>query len=229
MLSRGPSIDSAHDLSQLLKALKEEGEKRRKNAAAVRQIIVGIVSIYVVTTVILFIIKGKVEFSSIASMFTLFALAASGVAVNQNHSRALKEASRWIDPRLVPHLLEVLDAADEEIKGEAKRGLKVLLPLVTEAHSADFNSHQLMTLGSLSKDQDEQLAAKAIALVGRIGVKENLADLDFLADAEAEAGKARPLQALALQARGDLRMRLAREIVQGKAEPGEDSVKSQNS
>lgn len=223
MLPSGQSVDSSQELSLLLKALKEEGEKRRKNAVAIRQIIVGIVSMYIVTTVILFIIKGKVEFSSVASMFTLFALAASGVAVSQNHTRALKEASFWKDPRLVPHLLEVMDANDEEIKSEAKKGLLVLLPSVTESQALEFTSHQLDALAKLTqlgparKSDDLMLAAKAVSALGKVGRVESLAVLDALADSSDFTKKAGNFEASLLQARADLRLRLAREIVESRS------------
>lgn len=235
MLPSGQSADSANDLSLLLKALKAEGEKRRKNAVAIRQIIVGIVSMYIVTTVILFIIKGKVEFSSVASMFTLFALAASGVAVSQSHTRALKEASCWKDPRLVPHLLEVLDANDEEIKSEAKKGLHVLLPSITEAKAFEFTSHQLDALAKLTqlgpahKSDDLLLAAKAVSALGKVGRVESLAVLDTLADSSDLTKKAGNFEASLLQARADLRLRLAREIVESRSRPSNPIEKDLNS
>lgn len=221
--------EKSADFDAVLSILKEEGEKRRKSAVAMRQVIIGIVGALLGIQVILGFVKGKFEFSSVSIIFSLIAVTAAGTAVSKGHNDALKLAKTWQDPLLVPHLLEVMDANDEEIKKDAKAGLGILLPLVTEEHASAFTPHQLKTLGKLTKDADDQLAGRAISVLGRIGGKESLADLDFLADAEAEAGKARPLQALALQARGDLRMRLAREIVHAKAEPGEESVKSQNS
>lgn len=214
------------NLGEVLAILKDEGEKRRKNATAMRQVVFGIVGALLAIQLFLGLVKGKFEFSSVSIIFSLIAVMAAGTAVSKGHNDALKLAKTWQDPMLVPHLLEVIDANDEEIKKDAKAGLGILLPLVKEQHAAAFTPHQLKTLGKLTKDEDDQLAGRAVSALGRIGAKENLADLDALADAEAAIGKERPLQALALQARGDLRMRLAKEIVQAQVEPNEEAVKN---
>ncbi len=213
----------------VLSVLKAEGEKRRTNAAAMRQIVFGIIGALVVIQIILGLVKGRVELSNVSIIFSLIAITAAGTAVSKGHNDALKLAQTWKDPLLAPHLLEVIDANDEEIKKDAKAGLGVLLPLVTEEHGSVFSQHQLKTLGGLTKDQDQVLAGRAISALGKIGTKGNLHDLDALADAEAEKGKERPLQALALQARGDIRMRLAKEIVSAKSDAAEAPTTQLNS
>lgn len=211
-------------LDEVLRILREEGEKRRKSAVAMRQVIIGIVGALLGIQVILGFIKGKFEFSTVSIIFSLIAVTAAGTAVSKGHNDALKLAKTWQDPLLVPHLLEVMDANDEEIKKDARAGLGILLPKVTEEHASAFSSHQLKALGALTKltagakEEEVLLAAKAVAAIGKIGSAENLPDLDALAAASPAGAEMNPLEASALQARADLRMRLAKQIVDSRSE-----------
>lgn len=211
-------------LDDVLRILKEEGEKRRTTATSMKQIVFGIVGALLAIQTFLSIVSGRFEFSNVSIVFILIAAAAAGTAVSKGHNDALKLAKTWQDPLLVPHLLEVMDANDEEIKKDARAGLAILLPKVTEEHASAFSLHQLKALGALTKltakakEEEVFLAAKAVAAIGKIGSAENLPDLDALAAASPAGAEKNPLEASALQARADLRMRLAKQIVDSRSE-----------
>ena len=221
-------------LDDVLRILKEEGEKRRTTSTAMKQVMIGVVGALLAVQAFLAIVTGKIEFSNVSIVFTMIAVMAAGTAVSKGHNDALKLAKTWQDPLLVPHLLEVMDANDEEIKKDAKAGLGVLLPKLTEEHASAFSSHQLKALGALtklgSKPKEEEviLAAKAVTAIGRIGSAESLPDLDALAAASPAGAEKNPLEASALQARADLRMRLAKQIVDSRSDHSTlvDDVKS---
>lgn len=212
------------DLASLLELLRKEAELRRKKAHSLQQLIFGLAGGYVGVAFILFIIKRELELSSILTFTSLFACLAAGVSMTSQHRQALSQAAQWQDPRVIPHLVEALDADLEEIRQEAKSALKALLPKAESAGGGGIilTPKQRKLLADLCRDKDPELAGQAIIALGSLGDESSLKTLD-------EIGRGAPktpqphqqkVSALALESAGNLRLRLARQIVEERTSGG---------
>lgn len=212
------AIEDPADLASLLATLQKEAEQRRKKAQSVQQVIAGLAGGYVVVALILFIIKREIELSSILSFASLFGCLAAGVSMSSHHRQALSQAAQWQDPRVIPHLIEALDADQQEVKDEAKAVLKSLLPRSAEAveKGVVLSLKQRQLLTDLCRDKDEELALRAVRSLALLGDESSLKTLDDLGRASREQSKLAKtkISALALEAAGDLRLRLARQMVE---------------
>jgi len=212
------NVELPDDLTSLLVLLQKEATLRRKNALFLQQLIAGLTGGYVVVALILLIIKRELEVSSILTFTSLFICLAAGVSMSSQHRQALSQAAQWQDPRVIPHLIEALDADQEEIKLEAKAALRNLLPKLAEAgeNEITLTHKQRQLLAGLCRDKDDDLAGKAVRSLGLLGDEASLKTLDELGQTSQEkAGPQRErLTALALESAGNLRLRLAREIVE---------------
>lgn len=143
----------------------------------------------------------------------------------------MKEANKWQDPALVPHLLEVMDSDSADIKAGARTGLTHLLPKLQPEHAAAFKPHQIKLLTMLAKDKNSGMAEKAVAALGAVGDKHTLVDLDAIAEGYSTATKdeLKKRSTLALQASGNLRIKLAKQVIDAKSvEVGMDLLKEEN-
>lgn len=215
--------DLSGDLDSLLALLQKEADQRRKNALFLQQLIAGLAGGYVVVALILFIIKGQLELSSILSFTSLFACLAAGVSMTSQHRQALSKAAQWQDLRVIPHLIEALDADNEEIKKEAKAVLRSLLPKLQDdaAPGIALNTKQRRLLTGLCRDKDAELAEAAVKSLGVLGDEASLQTLDEIgkADRSKQEGLTPRISALAMESAGNLRLKLARQIVEKHSGP----------
>lgn len=216
-------VQAPESLDSLLALLQKEADQRRKNALFLQQLIAGLAGGYVVVALILFIIKGKLELSSILSFTSLFACLAAGVSMTSQHRQALSKAAQWQDPRVIPHLIEALDADNEEIKKEAKAVLKSLLPKLLDDASPGItlNLKQRQLLTGLCRDKDAELAEAAVKSLGVLGDEASLKTLDEIGkpDRNKPGGLTPKISALAMESAGNLRLKLARQIVEKRSAP----------
>lgn len=219
------------ELDNLLADLKKHGECRRRSIRAMVGLMGGIGAAWVVLLVLMYLKSGEVDLTTILSQFGLIGCFTSAWGLTQGHQAALKEAEKWQDPALVPHLLEVMDSDSADIKAGAKTGLTHLLPKLQPEHAAAFKPHQIKLLTKLAKDKDAGMAEKAVAALGAVGDKHTLADLDAIAESYSTASKEelKKRSTLALQASGNLRIRLAKQVIDAKSvEVGIDLHKEEN-
>lgn len=156
-------------------------------------------------------IDGRPDFGPLINIGPpLLAMIVATLTIGANHRARVRAATRETDPRVIPHLLEVLDGDDFRLKREIRKALVELLPRLEPHHSGDFDARSrgfLVGLLSAPEPEVRVAAIDALAVVGQA---------DSLDGMEAASGRL-PIeteQVRLRQALGDLRHRLAVQAVQ---------------
>ncbi|MCC7435419.1 MAG: hypothetical protein IT363_12100 [Methanoregulaceae archaeon] len=200
----------------VLEILQAEGQLRRKRTRVLHWILAALVGVqaaifgYMVAT-------GKDSLSnlvvSFAPMLCLLGLAAG---MTPRAKSALLAASTERDPRLVGHLVEALTSGDPEVVKAAKDCLIEILPtLRDDAEPLDQVQHAALVHGLATAD--ERFASAVVRSLRVLGRSESIAVLEAIAHGKStfvSRASTERLPALALESLGDLRMRLARDVIQ---------------
>ncbi len=196
----------------ILAILKSESDQRKKRTRTLNTILLAVLALqagslgYLVGT-------GKESFGgALISLLPMLALLGASVGFSPKAKSALIEATKTGDTQIVGHLCEALASGDPALVSLARTSLKELFPLLTEsAEPLDKVQHAALLHGmrfaELAKDLDFiALAVRALAKIGRAESISTLEQYTKVDDTK--------LRAAALVALPDLRMRLAREIIQ---------------
>lgn len=195
----------------VLRALVEEGEKRKGGQHALLGAGTALVAVLLFTVFLSLMKDGGFPTESFVSIIGGLAAVLSAVALTSRHAEAVKAAEQWADPAMTPWLIDVLDTDSSEVKAAARRALAASLPLVKEEHASLFDLSHIGALTGLLKDKEPGLAAAAAAALGRIGSAGCVGPLEQLADGRmGHRGPAKErLSTAARMALASLRMRLA--------------------
>lgn len=201
-------LDKQEELASLLEKLKTEGETRRRSIKAMIALMGGLGAGWLVLILLLFLKTGEFDFTSVLSQLGLIGCFTSAWGLTQSHQNALKEAEKWQDPLLVPHLLEVMDSDSADVRLAVRSGLSHLLLRLEASHAQHFTPHQIKLLEKIARGKDAPLAEKAVKALALVGNKGSLIELDALVKSGGESAleDAKRRSTLALQAAGDLRI-----------------------
>jgi hypothetical protein len=212
-------IDQKLELELLLEKLKTEGETRRRSIRFMVGFMGSIGGIWLLLILATFLKTGEIDLTSFLSQLGLIGCFTSAWGLTQSHQNALKEAQKWKDPLLVPHLLEVMDSDSADIRLAVRSGLSHLLQRLEPRHAEHFTPHQIKLLEKVARGKDAPLAEKAVKALAVVGNKGSLIELDALVKSGGGASKeeAKKRSTLALQAAGDLRIKLAKHVIDAKS------------
>lgn len=212
-------LDQKLELEFLLEKLRTEGETRRRSIRTMVVLMGSIAAAWLVLLLLAFIKTGEIDLTNLLSQLGLIGCFTSAWGLTQSHQNALKEAEKWKDPRLVPHLLEVMDSDSSDVRLAVRSGLSHLLHKLEPKHAENFTPHQIKLIEKLARGKNAPLAEKAVKALAVVGNKGSLIELDSIASAGAEAKKdeLKKRSTLALQAAGDLRIKLAKKVIDAKS------------
>ena len=219
------------ELEVLLEKLKTEGETRRRSIRFMVGFMGSIGGIWLLLIIATFLKTGEIDLTSFLSQLGLIGCFTSAWGLTQSHQNALKEAEKWQDPLLVPHLLEVMDSDSADVRLAVRSGLSHLLLRLEANHGQHFTPHQIKLLEKIARGKDAPLAEKAVKALALVGNKGSLVELDALVKSGGEAAleDAKRRSTLALQAAGDLRIKLAKQVIDAKSvEVGIDLLENSN-
>lgn len=220
-------LTGATSLKEVLAVLEQEANRRQRSLFLAR-LYTGLCYLALVLVIALSFIWGREL--NVALLVVVFGGCGSVIGFTKRHFDALLQATSFSDPSVAPHLLDALDTENAGIKNECRQALERLLPTVTPAHGPQFLARHRAGLVRLVKELDLQLAQPALAALSQVGDSAAAEELEAWA-ARRSSGppKEHRLKALALQSAGDLRMRLAREIISrsaGSADPQTEDERS---
>lgn len=222
-------MDSTVDASGVLQALREESERRAK-----RQRLYRIFLYFCAAPPLIILASGALgalahigpyahrafNFDDMLGTFGAFGLMGSYVGLSSRQKELTKEAAVLRDCAAIPFLVEALASADREIVAIAKDALSRTLPYLTpeQASELEIDWHAILS-HIYSKDVALQLST--IESLRRIGGGEQLGYLDKLGEGDLPVGAGKveeKVRVNALSASADLRMRLARTLIDGKSQ-----------
>lgn len=216
------SASTESTLEDVLAILETEGRSRQKKILLSR-LSIALAFLSLLGVAALSFIWGREV--NVALLVVVIGGCGSAVGYTREHFIALLQATSLNDPALVPHLLDAMESENQTVKQESRRALARLLPSVTADQSASLLPRHRGILVSLVKSLDDQLAQGSLSALIHVGDSAAAKELEEWA-AKRSSGDPREdkMKALALQSAGDLRMRLAREIIASASKgPGQVS------
>lgn len=212
-------LDQKLELELLLEKLRTEGEARRRSIRFMNRFMGTIGGLWLLLVLANFLKSGEIDWTNLLSNLMLIGCFTTVWGVTQSHQKALKEAEKWQNPRLVPHLLEVMDSDSADVRQAARVGLFHLLLSLEPEHAQHFSPHQIKLLEKVARGKNAPLAEKAIKALTVVGNKGSLIELDALVKSGGGGSKedAKKRLTLALQASGELRIKLAKKVIDAKS------------
>jgi len=202
-----------NDPDRLLEILKEESTRRKKIQKTWTGISLAILSVTMGVPVILWLRGVQFDGSIVACWSSL-----SGVAAGASgrHKFAARAAAQLRDPRYLGPLLELYDCGDKSLVTVAKEAVLEILRGVDADTAVTLELRQLERLYrqmTTTKSADE--AAAIAGALRYIGTASSIAPLENLAASAASipAPHREKVRNLALMALGDLRIRLAKGVI----------------
>ncbi len=199
----------------MLAVLQSESEERKRLTRTITKIILGILGIQAGALGYL-IGSGKETFGgAMLSILPVLAIMGASAGFTPKAKSALVAAVKTGDTRLVGHLCEALMSGDSELVTLAKKALVDLSPMLTdESEPLDKVQHAGLLHGVAIAEgsKDEEFIAAALKCLAKVGRYESIPVLEQFS--KVDESKRPRVHAAALSALPDLRMRLAREIIQ---------------
>ena len=154
------------------------------------------------------------------TMLSMFGLLGGGMTIGL--SKKLKSAllDMASDPVAIPYLIEALDSGDTSLVPLARQILIQGLPSLREEDAERFDAPARAALGTaLRRTSDAEFAVAALGALRHVGSNSELASMDLAAKQQLvnlPKDQRERVGQLALSASADLRLRLAKTIVEAK-------------
>lgn len=187
----------------ILADLRASTERRRRETARLRIFFGTMIVVLFALKVSAFFRKGVFEFWDV---IPFVAILGSSVGAGKLHRGLAKEAAALKEPEALALILELHDCGDAEMSRLVKDVAREGLPEVTEGDAAVL-APALPALHALARDKEKGLARIAVEALGRVGDAASVPILENLVSRK-------ELEANAHAALGDLRLRLARRIIE---------------
>jgi len=198
------------DFESVLAVLRTESEKRRRQTRIIQRCVAGLFVLQIVLSIVL-AIRGKFEITDLATiLMPLILIGGISAGFSPQAKNALIAALPESDPRLIGFLCEALASGDADLVALARERLETLFPL-PNLESAVLTAHQQSALTASMVTAPESFQLAALSGLARVGNKEAILTLEQYA-----AHKSPKVAEQALKLVPDLRMRLARGIIQGE-------------
>jgi len=209
------------DFESVLAVLRTESEKRRRQTRIIQRCVAGLVVLQIVLSIVL-AIRGKFEITDLATiLMPLILIGGISAGFSPQAKNALIAALPESDPRLIGYLCEALGSGDADLVALARERLETLFTLPNlEYEGLSAEQQAALTLSMVTAPESFQLAA--LTGLARVGNKEAILTLEQYA-----AHKSPKVSAEALRLVPDLRMRLARGIIDGELRRTQPRVESQ--
>jgi hypothetical protein len=212
------------NLHSVLEALREESEAQcvRKKRLCRWVVLLALISLLVFVVIWLTWGSASSPLPTQAAFLAVVAAVTGLVACRQK--TAIRRAIALHDVAVVPFLFEALLMGDKLIALEARNALVGLLPHVQPEHASLFSRHQRQAMHSAMSSapwRDPQFALLMVRCVRRIGLMDSLNPLETLersARSLAEPDWVKVADC-ALEALADVRMRVAKSLIEGTAQP----------
>jgi len=196
------------DYESVLTVLKDESEKRRRQTRMIRRFVLGLIVLQFLVIVGL-LIRGRFEFTDLTSIvMPLILIGGISAGFSPRAKNALIAALPESDPRLIGYLCEALGSGDADLVALARERLETLFVMPhLEYEGLTTDQQAALTTNMVTAPESFQLAA--LAGLARVGNKEAILTLEQYA-----THKSPRVAAQALRLVPDLRMRVARGIIQ---------------
>jgi len=205
----------------VLAVLRQESEKRRRRTRIIRGCVMGLIG-FQLTTAIFLAFRGKFEFTDLATtLLPLILIGGIAAGFSPQEKNALVAALPESDPRLIGYLCEALGSGDADLVAVARERLETLFAMPNlEYEGLSAEQQAALTLSMVTAPESFQLVA--LTGLARVGNKEAILTLE-----QYSADKSPKVAAEALRLVPDLRMRLARGIIDGELRRTQPRVESQ--
>ena len=209
------------DFESVLAVLRTESDKRRRQTRIIRGIVAGLFVLQIVLSIVL-AIRGKFEVTDILTILSpLLLIGGISAGFSPKAKAALVEALPAQDPRIVGFLCEALASGDSDLVALARERLETLFSLPEmDCEGLTGEQQAALTTSMLTAPESFQLAA--LTGLARVGNKEAILTLE-----QYSTHKSPKVAAQALKLVPDLRMRLARDIIQTELARSQPKVGSQ--
>jgi hypothetical protein len=196
------------DYESVLTVLKDESEIRRRQTRVIRGFVLGLIVLQFFVIVGL-LIRGRFEFTDLTSIvMPLILIGGISAGFSPRAKNALIAALPESDPRLNGYLCEALGSGDADLVALARERLETLFVMPhLEYEGLTTDQQAALTTNMVTEPESFQLAA--LAGLARVGNKEAILTLEQYA-----THKSPRVAAQALRLVPDLRMRVARGIIQ---------------
>lgn len=202
---------------EILSVLADENRKRRQGRTALYSTLTLGFGILTLLYLALWITKGQGP--DVTTFFSLAGLLGIGVAVSGRHKQALQSASKLARPEFVGYLAEAYATSDEkDVYEPAREGLILALPLLQDAEMLDAKQRGYL-YGQLGTHRPIRLVREVLGAIHRVAGAEALPYLErfHLSAGKHQDAEWRRLGERALQILPDVRIRVARGIIESKS------------
>lgn len=208
------------DYESVLAVLKDESEKRRRQTRMIRGFVLGVIVLQFLVVVGL-LIRGRFEFTDLANiLLPLILIGGISAGFSPRAKNALIAALPESDPRLIGYLCEALGSGDADLVALARERLEPLL-MESQPSSTTLTPDQQSALATSMLTASESFQLASLTGLARIGNKEAILTLEQYA-----MNKSPKVAALAQRLLPDLRMQLARGIIDAELARGAVAVDS---
>lgn len=209
-------LEGPRSTEELIGILRQEVELRRQNIRTAKLGSIALVCGLFGLALFAWLIKGTPFLTTLQDFSAFFLVALGGVAMTATHRRALLQVDAP-DARLAGFLIEALSYGDPSVVRHAERILVQQLPLL-ESLAADQSRRLAERLG---KSGNVGFVRASLFALRKYGGPECLEFLDALTTPVAGAKRLerdRRIGTGALEASAEIRLRRAREIIEGAEE-----------
>lgn len=206
------------ELEETLEILRTEAEARRRKNRKLTAVIIGLIGLQAAGLGYMIGSGSETLTGAIVSLAPAITLIGAAFGFSPREKSALLQAAESGDPRLIGHLFEATAAGDQALTQQAMHTLTLLLPKVGEGSGTlDHVQHNAMLQTLPLGTEPYRLAvARALPFIGR---PESIAVLERMTAEKKGSGQ---LQATAHQALGDLRLRIAKGIVEKASQEADE-------
>jgi hypothetical protein len=202
----------------VLQILQRETLQRRKHNRQMRYLFGAIIVLCGVVMVARYVIDGVVDFSMITSMGCLVG-GGMTIGLSPKMKSALQDMAS--DPAAIPYLVEALDSGDASLVPLARQILIQGLPNLRTEDAERFDGPARAALGTaLRTTSDADFAVAALGALRHVGSNAELLAMDLAAKQQLvnlPKEQRERVGQLALSASADLRLRLAKTMVEARA------------
>jgi len=212
------------NLHSVLEALREESEARCVRKKWMRRWVVLLALFTLLVFVVVWLTWGRSPTALPGQVAFLAVVAAVIGLAGSRQKSAIRRAIVLRNVDVVPYLFEALQMGEELIAAEARNALVGLLPHVKPEHASLFstNQRQAMHLAMSSAPwRDPHFALLVVRCVRRIGLMDSLNPLETLERSARSLAEPEWVKVAdcALEALADVRMRVARTLIEGTTQP----------
>jgi len=207
----------AASLDELIEILRKESRLLEVRRKASRWVLAALVAIFAFVLLVTWKIQGHLDSNTLTTVSTMFS-GLTAVAASATHRKALKRAMKESDPRFTGYLLEATQFNDASMPKLAREWLKGQLPLIQSPDELS-PEHRELLYKSLFGRADRTYMVAALEAIRRIGDAKAMPYLDAFATQKwSLCGLAtrKSLNTLAKTVAGDVRMRVAKTIIDAK-------------